>query len=1527
MAEKNVLITIGARAAGLEEPFRRLQREAGGAAQLVRQAQTELDRLKVPRLDPILQPPAQRFSLAARVEPARQPATQPVRETLNTQGQAEQVQRERQRLVEQVLIPVRLGLDNAYATLRQFRAEAGRPIRTELELEAARARGAIQGLRQQASPPLTTTLGVDARRAEETLTRLHALAARSETFRVTADVRGAQEATARLMPRPAVMPIFAQAASASGEVERLSSRASRQATMPVAADTAQAQARVGLVQRQATMPVAFQVAADTARSEAQTQALRRMAGQPLTFQVAAETTGVRRELARLRDVGAGVRLPVQADTSQALAALRALQQSPLTTLTVTAVGDVRMARAALQSLRAEAEQPIAARAGGGQAPAMQGTRYSVTADTQSAGDAMARLRADASRGVTTRLALDTVAAYAGLERFQAQARQSVQAQPGSVRTPTLAAATMPVQLGQIPQPQAKPVSAMHSFTPEIRQVTDALTRLRADAERGVTTRLILDTVAAYAGLERFNATARQPVTAKLSGLQAPAFQPATLPVRPELAGQLPSPRDTRVSVQADIKQAEDALLRLRANASKGSVFPIYAQIRDAEAAILHLRQMAGRGASLPIAADVRNATTGAEQARQQLERLPVNLRVVLDKQALAAALQELHSAQQQAQTAVPAGRTIGMRPEPQQRRGLDAGSAAELRRRMEGVGDEFKTVSTKRGQLGEMWKGAIGDSGADDAITKLQAKLTDALRKLGKQTLTIDADPGPALGSLRKIRGDLETLKSTASAASAGMLAGFQRAGDGLLSMSRGLTLLSAGKGSLEDVARSMMKLQAIVDIGRGLSSLVTGLAGGAQNLARWTETMRAGSAMGAQFSAASQQVELALQKQGFAANAAAQGVSRTVAPTAAATQQTRQLGVALQGAWGPTVPLNAQLGRLAGALQQEALHAEQAARANDRLTASHLAGADAAAVNRGANGGVAGAGPAGAFGGRFAGARGALGFAAVGGAMAAGGTLAAGGSAGDAAGAGFGGAAIGLGSQLLMAKMLAPKAVTTAAAAASTATGAAAPAAAAGTGAAAGGTAAGFTMGAGPIAALIASVAVVGANIALKNDKVADWAAKKAPDWMLNADWIPRLEGTKKAEAVTDLDAVQKQHETTKQYGKEFAGKKPEEIQAEQYRRQLAQGDWLKEFAPQGFRTIKEEERAEQRQQVRRPIDERQRQLRDLGARQGDMVTGQRVEDRRYLEASRLDQIKQKASENIGESAKDATPGKMLEVWKSVAQVQQEINAGSKGSVQSEVAKIQAASEYKRALTEQGELQKKLAGMQQKAKEGAVDRSTHAEMRETADLLAAAQQRTLDASLKITAATREQSLAERQRIDGWKSWASDAQKFYTDLAKQERERLKGLQGNFGLQSAEDRKRALSVGQTLKGNLDGKGRDLTKEELDFAKGQELLSPLLKQLGERTAEKDPAFKELLKITGQDAKAREAESAATKFGEIKVALENKITAEIKVNEQGIVDQLGKQVLPQIAQMNLDLEAKFKLEMQKLEADLKASRTGLR
>src|SRR5262249_12957397 len=115
-----------------------------------------------------------------------------------------------------------------------------------------------------------------------------------------------------------------------------------------------------------------------------------------------------------------------------------------------------------------------------------------------------------------------------------------------------------------------------------------------------------------------------------------------------------------------------------------------------------------------------------------------------------------------------------------------------------------------------------------------------------------------------------------------------------------------------------------------------------------------------------------------------------------------------------------------------------------------------------------------------------------------------------------------------------------------------------------------------------------------------------------------------------------------------------------------------------------------------------------------------------------------------------------------------------------------------------------------------------------------------------------------------------------------------------------------------------------QDDLQFARGVGPLGDMVRQLGLRNANQTGIFDQITALASapgqqsQQQRLAQAEQAAAQFGEIRVQLENRIQAEVRLNEESLSRNLQEQLVPAIRRMIDDIARQLRLEMDRLARD---------
>jgi hypothetical protein len=270
---------------------------------------------------------------------------------------------------------------------------------------------------------------------------------------------------------------------------------------------------------------------------------------------------------------------------------------------------------------------------------------------------------------------------------------------------------------------------------------------------------------------------------------------------------------------------------------------------------------------------------------------------------------------------------------------------------------------------------------------------------------------------------------------------------------------------------------------------------------------------------------------------------------------------------------------------------------------------------------------------------------------------------------------------------------------------------------------------------------------------------------------------------------------------------------------------------------------------------------------------------------------------------------------------------------LEAENKQLLVKEELKRATAEQNQLAKDLADWEQVGVH--YDADTIALKQTLLDSC----QRLLEVQQRYNDAVREEGQARLHEMGAFKEFARDQERHFRSIRYQEAERRKDLFRDYGLMDPSRRQATMNLAQKLAGGPPaGGGRGprwrmgpggkwimdpgtvggLTQQGLQFAQSNPFLQEKLKDYANKLAGQDKAgFERLMQLSGIDTKRQQAEQAERYFADIKLQVEQKIDAQIKLDEGALADQLAKQLLQPIVQMEQQIKDLMSLRL-KLEAD---------
>lgn len=250
------------------------------------------------------------------------------------------------------------------------------------------------------------------------------------------------------------------------------------------------------------------------------------------------------------------------------------------------------------------------------------------------------------------------------------------------------------------------------------------------------------------------------------------------------------------------------------------------------------------------------------------------------------------------------------------------------------------------------------------------------------------------------------------------------------------------------------------------------------------------------------------------------------------------------------------------------------------------------------------------------------------------------------------------------------------------------------------------------------------------------------------------------------------------------------------------------------------------------------------------------------------------------------------------------------KGTAQTEQNLAATERQSASAMREVKDLQQQIADQQQQIKDGRRDETTSlARQWDLQNQLAAAGQRLLDAEQRRLQAARDHNMAEVERVALIGRQFTEASKMVQMQLEGEKGKLAAMKEQFGIQDAMTRQAVASVAEKL-----GRGEDLNKQELELARSQPLLGEKLGVEGQRRAVEDDTLRRIEAALGTNQKVQALEQTVKQFNAVTVELNNKVSAELKINEEALAKQIAEQVVPLLKQMQIQTEQSLISEMSK-------------
>lgn len=407
---------------------------------------------------------------------------------------------------------------------------------------------------------------------------------------------------------------------------------------------------------------------------------------------------------------------------------------------------------------------------------------------------------------------------------------------------------------------------------------------------------------------------------------------------------------------------------------------------------------------------------------------------------------------------------------------------------------------------------------------------------------------------------------------------------------------------------------------------------------------------------------------------------------------------------------------------------------------------------------------------------------------------------------------------------------------------------------------------------------------------------------------------------------------------------------QQEQIQRMKQDRDWLRGVLTQAPGAVApwDEENVERDLQQKRPYRERERQLRDFDTEVQRVEQFSRVSTTQFREQRRQEGLQDEFKRLLERSfTRPGGTAELLGVTRDVSNVitrePPQVGPGGrpaapevlpeglggklgvavrgdffKGNAAAEQALIQATERWEGASLEVLSVQRKIAEQKRLIDKGDRTRETSLAMqRDLQEQLAAAHQRLMDADMRRLQAARDFNAVEVERLSSYQKQFAEASRLASLEAQREKDRLQSLKEQFGIQDAMTRQSTARVAEKL-----GRGEVLTREELDVARSQPLLTEKLVSEGQKRATEDDTLRRIEAALGTNRRVQELEKAAAQLNQIQVDIGNKVEATFKVNEEALAEQLKKQVIPVISQAIAQVRQQLQTEITRSNFERAAS-----
>ncbi len=236
-----------------------------------------------------------------------------------------------------------------------------------------------------------------------------------------------------------------------------------------------------------------------------------------------------------------------------------------------------------------------------------------------------------------------------------------------------------------------------------------------------------------------------------------------------------------------------------------------------------------------------------------------------------------------------------------------------------------------------------------------------------------------------------------------------------------------------------------------------------------------------------------------------------------------------------------------------------------------------------------------------------------------------------------------------------------------------------------------------------------------------------------------------------------------------------------------------------------------------------------------------------------------------------------------------QALMAAPKASVESQRALMEIEQQKTRALQEQESLNERIIKAQSQRRRNLTE---EAELQRQLQTVGEKVEATERSRLQTLQSQRTQML---EQLNTQHSLAKAEAEQHRHAAAQARDKLSGEMGQVALEDPLTKGRALEISRRIRDK-----KQLTPDQLEFAKGHQLFGEAVDRIGREKAAKDPMTQEIFKNLGKEQKVKQQEEAAKVYANIQAKLETKIEATIRLNEADLARELAEKLVPQIHQI---------------------------